>query len=559
MAKNGKPKADDPALVEPAMTVLSDRALRDEDYATAAFDLNSKLGPIYDILRHGETRTPMAVAVYGDWGTGKTSAMRYLRGMLEKWRASGPEGRVRVQTVWFDPWKYHDREDVWRGLIAEVIIKTIDVGDLQPGEFVQRVTAAAKRFGGFLGRSFLHALAGLKVKAGAPGAGVEFGFAALRDVYDEYRAAAQPHKAYLNQFEETLRAWLREWLGPDERMVIFIDDLDRCMPEVCLEVLEALKLYLNLDRLIFVVGVDRDVVDQIVVEHYRLLGVTDAIKARKYLDKMFQVEVNVTPSERQVGDFFGKQLDDLDRLAGGYWDEMLSDEHRDVLMPVLRALSQHNPREVKRLLNSALLAGAAAARRYPETDEPRFAQGLQVFLVKRVFQAYEYAAPEWVSSDDGSRFFEEWSCVACANPGVAPLSGAAALEEERAEEAAPAAMSVSPSPSRRRSPRPVSAEQDSPEVAGPYRDFCREWVGRLEWGTLRRWLSDPDLLELMVVPFSGEVARFSSETVAPAARPEARPAPPSEGVAARAEAPGRVCRGRSRAHSPARCGSPWTL
>jgi hypothetical protein len=36
------------------------------------------LGTVHDILRHGNTRCRITVAIYGDWGTGKTSAMRWL-------------------------------------------------------------------------------------------------------------------------------------------------------------------------------------------------------------------------------------------------------------------------------------------------------------------------------------------------------------------------------------------------------------------------------------------------------------------------------------------------
>ena len=46
------------------------------------FDLWLRLGPVYDILRYPETHTPLTVAVCGDWGVGKTSAMRWLEGRL---------------------------------------------------------------------------------------------------------------------------------------------------------------------------------------------------------------------------------------------------------------------------------------------------------------------------------------------------------------------------------------------------------------------------------------------------------------------------------------------
>src|SRR5690606_8577689 len=109
------------ALEPPRMTVLSDQPLRSADAHLDALTLAVKLGPVYDILRHPDTRTPLAIAVYGDWGTGKTSAMRWLEGLLLEWNEHGEHGKGGsrgkvVRPVWFYPWKYHDKDDVWRGL-----------------------------------------------------------------------------------------------------------------------------------------------------------------------------------------------------------------------------------------------------------------------------------------------------------------------------------------------------------------------------------------------------------------------------------------------------------
>ena len=66
-------------LEPPRMTILSDHPIlrpqeekerREDD----SFSLHSRLGAVYDIIRHRNTRGPLAIAIYGDWGTGKTSA-----------------------------------------------------------------------------------------------------------------------------------------------------------------------------------------------------------------------------------------------------------------------------------------------------------------------------------------------------------------------------------------------------------------------------------------------------------------------------------------------------
>ena len=132
-------------------------------------------------MRYPGTQTPMAIAVYGDWGTGKMTAMKWLHGLIDEWNEKGKaEKKMKIRPVWFYPWKYDNKEDVWRGLIAEVIINSIDV----KGATIQTVKNAAKQFGLFLGRSFLHVLAGVKLKAKTPGdtAEAEIDLASIKEI-----------------------------------------------------------------------------------------------------------------------------------------------------------------------------------------------------------------------------------------------------------------------------------------------------------------------------------------------------------------------------------------
>ena len=64
---------------EPRMTVLADHAVVSSADIPDLLNLESRLAVLLDILRHRNTRCPITVAIYGDWGTGKTSAMRWLK------------------------------------------------------------------------------------------------------------------------------------------------------------------------------------------------------------------------------------------------------------------------------------------------------------------------------------------------------------------------------------------------------------------------------------------------------------------------------------------------
>ncbi len=150
---------------KPELTVLTDHALKTHEGSADTFNLRFKVGPIYDIIRYRGTQTPMAMLISGGWGTGKTSAMRWLDGLLNIWNQMGRAEDIKVRPVWFYPWKYDNKEDVWRGLIAEVVINSIDV----KGATLQTVKDAARRFGLFLGKSFLQILASIKLTAKTPG------------------------------------------------------------------------------------------------------------------------------------------------------------------------------------------------------------------------------------------------------------------------------------------------------------------------------------------------------------------------------------------------------
>lgn len=395
-------------LDPPRMTVLGDQPLQG-DALSDALDLAVKLGPVFDILRHPDTRTPLSIAIYGDWGSGKTSAMRWLESMLRRWNdrdigsmhsLSNDEGK-KVRPVWFFPWKYQAKEDVWRGLIAEVILASIDARDATE----ERMLRAVTQFGRFLGRSFLHVLQGMRLK----------GVDVAKKIAEEYEKALHPEAAYLNQFENTLRRWIRDTISEaDERMVIFIDDLDRCMPDVALQVLEALKLYLDIEDLIFVVGVDRAVVDQLVQNLYGKLGLLQE-KSKHYLAKMFQVEVVIGPNERQAESFLDTQLDAIAERTNQYWTRELENHQREVFRRVVLRLAERNPREIKRLLNSVLIHGAGAL--HVASRPFSFAQGMQIFLVRKILDE-RYTMGLTVDTRTGMEFFHAWSKLVQADAPI---------------------------------------------------------------------------------------------------------------------------------------------
>jgi hypothetical protein len=510
------------AVRPPEMTVLSDHPiLREDDTAVGlelepdSFGLRARLGAIYDIIRHRNTRAPLAIAIYGDWGTGKSSAMRWLRDQLAQWSKQSKaerKGHMKIRSVWFDPWKYQKREDVWRGLIAEVILHSIDINNAS----LATITNAAKKFGLFLGRSFLNVLSSAKLKAGAKpiGGEAEINLDVLKKIAEDYHQTAHPEKAYLNEFETTLKDWVGESLKADERMVIFIDDLDRCLPEVTFEVLEALKLYLNIPKLIFVVGLDRRVVEDYVRHHYKG-NELDPTKAQHYLDKMFQVEIEIPPSQKQIEGYLEQQIDALDAACDHYWSNSLNGwnaQYRKTIERKVERLAEHNPREIKRLLNSTLLRATAAARneRLGGTEAERFTQGAQVFLIQRVLRRDVPNSYGLMLEKAALEFFERWSAFVRKHPQF----------DARREDVFPRGPFERPplqlEPANRARPKeeePPGSQEAAERKYAELRDTQPRYRDKDEAYPL---LQNGDLWDLLQIPFSVSIAATVASERGPA-------------------------------------------
>ncbi len=483
------------ALREPELTVLSDYALRPEQTYRDSFNLRYRLGPVFDIVRYPDTRTPMAIAVYGDWGTGKTTAMKWLHGLIKEWNDHGKaKDKIKIRPVWFYPWKYHTQEDVWRGLVGEVILNSIDIKTAS----AKTVTEAFKMLGIFIGKSAIDLISAAKI--GVPG--FELSGESIEKIAEDFKEAAHPEKPYLNPFEDTMKTWVKKTLGKNQRMVVFVDDLDRCMPEIALKVLEALKLYLNIEKLIFVVGVDKKVIDKLVKEHYKKLGL-DEDKSKNYLAKMFQVEVQVEPSEQQISDFLDEQLQDIT-----YWQEPhLSEDERGMFKSLIFKLAERNPREVKRLINSALMMGAGAMML--KAGGLKFNQGLQLFFIRRILEQ-RFTMGLLIGSDRGDKFFRQWSEIVCDGRKKdenfpCSIKVSKDLEKLLTGEVHKIAVEVS----TEGKPKRRHTEEVKPDLSFAPPEY-HDLLQNPRFSGLLHLLGDEDLGELMRIPYPVKIAEIAA-------------------------------------------------
>jgi KAP-like P-loop domain-containing protein len=323
-------------------------------------------GALGDIIEESEPQ--FAIGIFGGWGSGKTTLMRAIERGLDP---------ARVVPVQFSAWRYEKEQHLIVPLldtVREALVKWSDSHESEADKHVARRTAAT------VGKAMSAIVAGFSMNIGVPGA-VKLSYDANKSLERatslrrSQQAAAVPRSFYHASFRALEQAF-EEFVGPksDRRIVVFVDDLDRCLPESALEVLESMKLFFDLRGFIFVVGLDRAVVEYFVEYKYRLENVAGRqplasgeqppaaaaasaerfqITGTDYIKKIFQVPFTLAPVGRG-------QLDEF--LAAVYRDGELSPAQLDVikesLVKHLRYLvrgSGVNPREIKRYINAYTL------------------------------------------------------------------------------------------------------------------------------------------------------------------------------------------------------------
>ena len=326
------------------------------------------------MLAQPALETPIVVGVNGEWGSGKTSVMRMLEAALP---GHSPK-------IWFDAWRYARQDSaLWRALLLTFVEKLRAFPPENPpqhwDERLDRLVVSLYRTETYEERGPLQvnwgAAAPLALQAVLPLLAGSASVAALKAWFAEednpekltklvereritrYREQVQS----LEQFRATLRELVTEYLslcatrGPMQpnglraptRMYVFIDDLDRCLPEAVVGTLEAIKLMLDIDGCVFILGVDRAVVEHSVLLRYHQAAATDGVllESRQYLDKVIQIPFRLPALDETQ----------IDQLVRDWCNNNGKSELIDVLSTLIVAGVAPNPRSVKRTLNLSLL------------------------------------------------------------------------------------------------------------------------------------------------------------------------------------------------------------
>jgi formylglycine-generating enzyme required for sulfatase activity len=298
---------------------------------TEAFNFDAYAKTIADVIASKENQTPLAVGIYGAWGTGKTSLMQTVRHVLQKEQYANAAHYRRCKTIWFQAWKYAKEDEILAALI-ETIFKAMDEDDFfnWTKSQVEKLTKRIKT--SKIVESVTKLLTGMDVTE-------FFGELDYKDKLGFYTTFDR----FFDDLIWTYMSW-RFKLSASEQyddrkgvLAIFVDDLDRCPQPRIIQVLETIKLFMDKKGCVFVIGADHEIIESTLVDTYGKDG------AVRFMDKIVQVTFKLP--QIPVESFASYIAKIAPRAAENI------KPHLPVIMPVI----SHNPRQLKRFLNNVNL------------------------------------------------------------------------------------------------------------------------------------------------------------------------------------------------------------
>lgn len=347
---------------------------------------------------------PLVFGVHGDWGAGKSSFLLQLRKELDE---TTPETE-HVVTIWFEAWRYQHETAPVIALLQEV---------RQQLSTHAKVWDKAKTIGAGVLDGVLTNF-GAILKAVSVGA-IELDYKGLRGGM-EARAQERGEEALTTDrvrhlLEEAIGGVLKTITDKPEtnRLVIFIDDLDRCEPDAVFRMLQSIKVYLSLKNCVFVLGINQQAIIEALARHYGAKSEEEfrryAARASSYIEKICG-NVYSLPPPAAVEDIFVNQwvkpLPEV--LLGGALDSALK------VGGVWVTCLPPNPRRLKMLANSL----ARAWSRYADSEEWKTSDGNDVHRTRLIralvcvtycFQFHHAWFLNWRSAvEAGLQLMDQW-------------------------------------------------------------------------------------------------------------------------------------------------------
>lgn len=245
------------------------------------------------LKRLGEEDCPSVLGIYGGWGTGKTSLLNLMCGLNKVELPQNKEKKVHVEII--DAWKYEGTGN----LLIPIIVKLRELSGVK--EFIQAWKVMTKRVVALTGLSLIE----IALKTASP-----IGIADIDELYAKIKG--KEDKSYatvlldwehvvddMSQEQDAFKI-IVDLVNKAQncgRLVLCIDNLDRCTPENVIILLESIKLFLSVSNCVWVFAMDSEVIASYVDQKYS----GTYMDGYSYLDKIIPEQYHLSLSPMRDG------------------------------------------------------------------------------------------------------------------------------------------------------------------------------------------------------------------------------------------------------------------
>lgn len=409
---------------------------------------------IVSLVRESKDQ-PISIGIHGDWGAGKSSILEMVEDEMKK---SASDSGEKYSCIRFNGWRHQGFEDSKVALMSSIVSELEKKEKLgsKAGEILKKLwkninwmsiakTTGKAALGIATGTAPITLLssamdvlkATVTTKEGINGAIDSIG-AYLKE--SKITEDTSSNKEFA-EFEENFAKLLED--ANIDKLVVLIDDLDRCLPDVAINTLEAVRLFVFTEKTAFVIAADESMIRYAVKKHF-----PDAISenkinagdtfANRYLEKLIQIPFRIPAlGEVEAGIYImllmvGSVLSDENTNYQKLREEGLSrirkpwnvksltvDDVKGILgtdyekssnevliaTQICHLLAQNtdgNPRKIKRFINMLLL-------RYEIAQNRGFGDELELAILAKMMLAEHYETDFYKSLPEHLDSEGKWS------------------------------------------------------------------------------------------------------------------------------------------------------
>jgi hypothetical protein len=267
---------------------------------------------------------PFTVAVLGPWGSGKTSFMRLLQAYIEK--------DYNLNTFWFDAWQYENESSLLLPFFSK-----LGQQYAQQESLLEKIKRSASVIMLTDTDFLLKSVTMDKVGLNDIRQNLELYEKTAHEFYDKWVGE-------IDLIKENFKVLINNIKNDKKAFVIFIDDLDRCLPDNVIRLMENVKNFLAASgsACIFIIGADRTILSKgIQARHGGSL-----ISGSGYLEKFINLSVNIPLRYDNQADFI---RDSFVRLLNDDFYQVCDTEIKQFIQ-IISSIGIGNPRRLRFLI-----------------------------------------------------------------------------------------------------------------------------------------------------------------------------------------------------------------